>query len=83
MDDGDTVDIRWSKGDTETVRILGIDCPETRHLEHNLPYPQDFGPEARAFAQGAFAVGDAGGAAPVEHARSLRPYARLRVPERA
>jgi endonuclease YncB( thermonuclease family) len=56
MDDGDTVDIRWSKDDLETVRILGIDCPETRHIEHNLPYPQDFGPEARAFAKGAFAV---------------------------
>jgi hypothetical protein len=24
MDDGDTVSIRWSKGDVETVRILGI-----------------------------------------------------------
>jgi micrococcal nuclease len=73
MDDGDTVDIRWSKGDTETVRILGIDCPETRHLEHNLPYPQDFGPEARAFAQGAFAV-----ATEVELLRSstLDPYGR-------
>jgi endonuclease YncB( thermonuclease family) len=55
-DDGDTVDIRWSKDDVEIVRILGIDCPETRHLEHNLPYPQDFGPEARAFARGAFAT---------------------------
>jgi endonuclease YncB( thermonuclease family) len=56
MDDGDTVDIRWSNDDLETIRILGIDCPETRHIEHNLPYPQDFGPEARAFAKGAFAV---------------------------
>jgi len=56
VDDGDTVLIRWSKGDLETVRILGIDTPETRHLEHNLPYAQSFGPEARAFAQGAFAV---------------------------
>ena len=56
MDDGDTVDIHWSKDDVETVRILGIDCPETRHLAHNLPYAQDFGPEARAFAKGAFAT---------------------------
>jgi endonuclease YncB( thermonuclease family) len=73
MDDGDTVDIRWSKDDFETVRILGIDCPETRHLEHNLPYPQDFGPEARAFAKGAFAV-----ATEVELLRSstLDPYGR-------
>lgn len=73
MDDGDTVDIRWSKGDLETVRILGIDTPETRHLEHNLPYPQDFGPEARAFAKGAFAV-----ASEVELLRSstLDPFGR-------
>ena len=56
VDDGDTVVIRWSKDDFETVRILGIDTPETRHPEHNLPYAQSFGPEARAFAKGAFAV---------------------------
>jgi len=73
MDDGDTVSIRWSKDDVETIRILGIDCPETRHLEHNLPYPQDFGPEARAFAMGAFAA-----ATQVELLRSstLDPYGR-------
>ncbi len=56
VDDGDTVNIAWSAGDVEIVRILGIDTPETRHLEHNLPYAQDFGPEARAFARGAFAA---------------------------
>jgi endonuclease YncB( thermonuclease family) len=56
VDDGDTVVIRWSRDDLETVRILGIDAPETRHLEHDLPYAQDFGPEARAFARGAFAA---------------------------
>ena len=73
VDDGDTVVIRWSKDDLETVRILGIDTPETRHLEHNLPYPQDFGPEARAFAQGAFSV-----ATQIELLRSstLDPYGR-------
>jgi len=73
MDDGDTVDIRWSKDDLETVRILGIDCPETRHVEHNIPYPQDFGPEARVFATGAVAV-----ATEVELVRSstLDPYGR-------
>jgi micrococcal nuclease len=56
VDDGDTVSIRWSEKDEEIVRILGIDSPETRHLEHNLPYAQPFGDEARAFALGAFAV---------------------------
>jgi endonuclease YncB( thermonuclease family) len=54
-DDGDTVVIRWPSGDFETVRILGIDTPETRHLEHDIPFDQSFGPEARAFAGGVFA----------------------------
>jgi endonuclease YncB( thermonuclease family) len=73
VDDGDTVNIGWSKDDTETVRILGIDTPETRHLEHSLPYPQDFGPEARGFALGAFAA-----ATDVQILRSstLDPYGR-------
>ena len=57
VDDGDTVNIRWSAGDVEIVRILGIDAPETRHVEHDLPYAQPFGDEARAFARGAFAAG--------------------------
>jgi endonuclease YncB( thermonuclease family) len=56
VDDGDTVVIRWSTGDVETVRILGIDTPETRHIEHEIPFDQPFGPEARAFALGAFAA---------------------------
>jgi micrococcal nuclease len=56
VDDGDTVSVRWSARDVEIVRILGIDTPETRHPEHDLPYSQPFGPEARAFAQGAFAT---------------------------
>src|SRR5262245_57649287 len=56
VDDGDTVKIRWRKDDVEDVRILGIDTPETRHPEHNLPYAQEFGPEARGFALGAFAA---------------------------
>jgi endonuclease YncB( thermonuclease family) len=73
VDDGDTVVIRWSKDDLETVRILGIDTPETRHLEHDLPYAQPFGPEARGFAQGALAA-----ATQVEllRASTLDPYGR-------
>jgi micrococcal nuclease len=55
VDDGDTAVVRWPSGDVETVRILGIDTPETRHLEHDLPFDQSFGLEARAFARGAFA----------------------------
>src|SRR4029079_15130351 len=71
VDDGDTVVIRWPGETPETVRILGIDTPETRHLEHDLPYAQPFGDEAAAFARGAFAV-----PAKVELLRSatLDPY---------
>jgi endonuclease YncB( thermonuclease family) len=58
VDDGDTVQIRWSASDTEQVRILGIDTPETRHVEHDLPYDQPFGREAEAFARGAFAAAE-------------------------
>jgi micrococcal nuclease len=56
VEDGDTVTIRWSASDAETVRILGIDAPETRHFEHNIPYDQAFGREAEAFARGVFAA---------------------------
>jgi micrococcal nuclease len=73
VDDGDTVTIRWREGDEEVVRILGIDSPETRHDEHRIPLDQPFGPEARAFAQGAFAT-----ATQVEliRAATLDPYGR-------
>jgi endonuclease YncB( thermonuclease family) len=73
VDDGDTVVVRWSRDDLETVRILGIDAPETRHVQHDIPYAQPFGPEARAFAQGAFAA-----ATTVEllRAGTLDPYGR-------
>ncbi len=75
VEDGDTVIIRWDKekSNDEVVRILGIDTPETRRLEHNLPYDQPFGPEATAFAQGAFAA-----ATEVELLRcpTLDPYDR-------
>jgi endonuclease YncB( thermonuclease family) len=54
VDDGDTITVRWGETDVETIRILGIDSPETRHLEHDIPYGQPFGEEARAFAMGAF-----------------------------
>lgn len=73
IDDGDTVVITWGANDEETVRILGIDCPETRHPQHDIPYGQAFGEEARAFAMGAFS-----GAAKIELLRAsmLDPYGR-------
>ncbi len=57
-DDGDTFFVRWSKDDAETVRVLGIDAPETRHLAHEIPFAQPFGPEARAFALGVLAAAE-------------------------
>ena len=73
VEDGDGVVIRWNAKESEIVRILGIDTPEIRRLEHNLPYDQPFGPEAKAFAQGAFAA-----ATEVELLRApmLDPYDR-------
>lgn len=56
VDDGDTVTIDWSDTDTEIVRILGIDTPETQHVDHNIPFDQSFGREAAGFAKGAFAA---------------------------
>jgi len=55
------------------VRILGIDTPETRHLEHDIPYSQEFGEQAQAFALGAFAA-----ASQVEllRAATLDPFGR-------
>jgi endonuclease YncB( thermonuclease family) len=73
VDDGDTAVIQWSAADAETVRFLGIDTPETRHPAHELPYAQPFGPEARAFAMGAFAT-----ASKIELLRAamIDPYGR-------
>ena len=73
VDDGDTVSINWSDDDIEIVRILGIDTPETRHVPHNIPFDQPFGREARAFAQGVFAL-----ASKVEILRcsTIDPYGR-------
>ena len=56
VDDGDTVFIDWGEGAPEVVRILGIDCPETQHVAHDLPEAQSYGNEARTFAQGAFSA---------------------------
>ncbi len=73
VDDGDTVDIDWGPGDTETVRILGIDTPETQHVPHNIPYDQPFGREALGFARGVFAATEK---VEVLRADMMDPYGR-------
>ncbi len=56
VDDGDTVRLHWASEEAEIIRILGIDTPETQHVEHNIPYDQSFGREAAGFAKGAFST---------------------------
>jgi micrococcal nuclease len=73
VDDGDTVSILWGENDREIVRILGIDTPETAHPEHNIPYDQPFGREARAFCQGVFALA---GKVELLRADTKDPYGR-------
>lgn len=73
VDDGDTAVIEWPGGDHETVRILGIDTPETQHLPHDIPFDQPFGREALGFARGAFAVADR---VELIRSESLDPYQR-------
>jgi micrococcal nuclease len=59
VDDGDSIDIRWPKTrGVESVRILGIDTPEIQHLDHDIPYAQPFGEEARGFLRGCLATAD-------------------------
>lgn len=73
VDDGDTFVIAWADGDTEIVRILGIDTAEIKHPAHGLPQDQEYGPEGRAFAEGAVAFAER-----VELLRAdiLDPYGR-------
>jgi micrococcal nuclease len=44
--DGDTIVVRYDGGRTETVRILGVDTPETKHPTTGV---ECFGPEASSY----------------------------------
>jgi micrococcal nuclease len=46
--DGDTVVVAFANGTTDTVRLLGVDTPETKHPTKGV---QCFGPEASAFTK--------------------------------
>lgn len=46
--DGDTIVVRFARGTTDTVRLLGVDTPETRHPTRGV---ECFGPEASAFTR--------------------------------
>ncbi|MGZ8763684.1 MAG: thermonuclease family protein [Acidimicrobiia bacterium] len=46
--DGDTIEVRFASGDTDTIRILGVDTPETHHPTKPV---ECFGPEAAAYTR--------------------------------
>ena len=46
--DGDTIDVSRGGNDTDTVRLLGINTPETHHPTKPV---ECFGPEAAAFTE--------------------------------
>lgn len=73
IDDGDTLKIVWADNDEEVVRILGIDTPETRHDEHDIPFDQPFGREAAAFTRGVFAMAEK---VELLRAATVDPYGR-------
>ena len=57
FDDGDSLRIQWPDG-VESVRILGIDTPETFHPDHDIPHAQPFGDKAAGFLEGCIAVAE-------------------------
>ena len=46
--DGDTVVVQFTNGERDTVRMLGVDTPETHHPTKPV---QCYGPEASAYTQ--------------------------------
>lgn len=46
--DGDTIHVKFDDGHSETIRLLGIDTPETHHPTKPV---QCFGPEAEQFTR--------------------------------
>ena len=46
--DGDTIEVARGSSDTDTVRLLGINTPETHHPTNPVEF---FGPEAAAFTE--------------------------------
>jgi micrococcal nuclease len=45
--DGDTIVVAFADGSTDTIRILGVDTPETHHPTQGV---ECFGPEAAAYS---------------------------------
>ena len=78
VDDGDSVFIHWAEAAmTRRCGSWASTTPEIRHDEHGIPLDQSFGPEARAFAQGAFAAATDVKLIRAGDARSLRQDAGL------
>ncbi len=64
--DGDTVEVRLAGGGTDTVRLLGVDTPETHHPRKPV---ECFGPEAARYTRRALRAAG-------------RPSRRRRAPDR-
>ena len=50
--DGDTIEVQGAAGVLQTVRLMGVDTPETKHPTRPVEY---YGPEAAAIAHAALA----------------------------
>jgi micrococcal nuclease len=70
--DGDTIVVALGRGRTETVRMLGVDTPETQHPEKGV---ECFGPEASAYTHARLPAGQAVRLEPDTELRD--PYGRL------
>jgi micrococcal nuclease len=46
--DGDTIEVRFASGATDTIRVLGVDTPETHHPTKPV---ECFGPEAAKYTR--------------------------------
>jgi len=73
-DDGDS----FYYGDL-TVRVVGMDTPEIRHVEHGLLEDQEFGPEAAAFTASLFETAEQIDYLPVGEDRYGRTLAHVFV----
>ena len=69
--DGDTISVRLADGARDTVRLTGVDTPETVHPTQGV---EPYGPEAAAYTRARLARRDR----PARRGPGRRPPGRLR-----